>query len=131
MKDYIKDLKQCVRRLFKAEELLDVFLNSAGRDATFFESLDLKGVNPDYKHPVLDYGDDERECFYMVCGYPMTLPKDFTKFSANEIRNIMIDQRDILRNMAGMVDKSRWLGEKNYLSYKPRKSRYWTGRLIG
>ena len=130
MKDYIKDLKQCIKRLFFAEDMLDLFLLTAGKDKNFFKSLDLVNLKPDYNHPIIHYDENERECFTYICGVPLQLPEDFTHYTAHEVRNMIKYQRNNLRYMAGMVDKSRWLGEQNYLCYVPRQRKYWTGRLI-
>lgn len=130
MKDYIKDLKQCVKRLFHAEDMLDLYLSSNGQEKAFFKSLDLNGITQDYKHPILDYDNSERECFSFICGAPLQLPEDFTHYSPLSVRVMITYQRNRLRMIAGMTENSRWLGKKNYLHYIPFKMRYLTGRLV-
>lgn len=132
MKDYIKDLKyKCIKRLFYAEDMLDKYLNTAGRDKYFFDSLKLEGAKEDLRHPILDYDESERECFVFVCGSPLQLPDSFVHDSAEYVRQMIIKRRNELRLIAGMIDNMRWLGEKNYLGVKSRKKRYFTGRLVG
>lgn len=132
MKDYIKDLKyKCIKRLFYAEEMLDKYLETAGRDKYFFDSLKLEGAKEDLRHPILDYNENERECFTFVCGVPFRLPENFIFHSPEDIRQRIIKRRNKLRLMAGMIDNRRWLGEKNHLCIESRKKRYFTGRLVG
>lgn len=131
MKDYLKDLKQVIKRLYNAEVMLDRYLQSAGTEKSFFDSLNIEGVNEEFRHPYVDYYDNERECFSWICGVILQLPDDFTHYSAEEVREMIIKQRDKIRRIAGMLDNPRWLGEINYLCYQSRKKRYFTGRLIG
>ena len=129
MKDYRNDLVyKCIKRLYFAEEMLNKYIN--GQDLDFFRSLDLEGYNPELRHPILDYSKNEKECFLLVCGKPLKLPTDFSEHSPKQVRDMIIKHRDELRIIAGMIENSMWLGDKNYLCFKPRKVSYFTGRLI-
>jgi hypothetical protein len=129
MKDYIKDLKQCIKRLYYAEKLLDQYIDRD--DNTFLLSLNLEGIGLDTRHPILDYDKNEEECFRYICGDPLQMPVDVSLDNIETIRAMIIKRRNDLREIAGMTSKSRWLGERNYLTTKSVQKRYWTGRLIG
>ena len=123
MKDYIKDLKKCIKRLYDAERLLDRYIDDG--DEAFVSCLGLKD------HPIVEYIENERECFIYICGLPLKLPEKPSVYDPEDLRNMIVKRRNDLRNIAGMTDKSRWLGERNYLCNRSRQTKYQTGRLIG
>jgi hypothetical protein len=123
MKDYIRDLKVCIKRLFDAERLLDRYTEDG--DEAFVKCLDIN------THPIKDYSKNEAECFIYICGLPLGIPMKPWIHDPKEIRAIIVKKRNNLRYIAGMVDKSRWLGKRNFLCKKSRQLKYQTGRLIG
>lgn len=123
MKDYIKDMKVCIKRLFDAERLLDRYINDG--DEAFVDCLNIED------HPISSYSKNEKECFLYICGVPIQLPEKLGVYNLEDIRRMIVGQRNRLRYIAGMVDKSRWLGKRNFLCKKPMQIRYQTGRLIG
>ena len=123
MKDYIKDLKQSIKNLFDAERLLDRYIEEG--DESFNDCLKIENS------PIFNYTKNEYECFLYICGIPIQLPEKPCIYNPEDIRAMIVRRRNKLRYIAGMVDKSRWLGKRNFLCKKSMQIRYQTGRLIG
>ena len=123
MKDYIKDMKVCIKRLFDAERLLDRYINEG--DEAFVDCLNIED------HPISNYSKNEKVCFIYICGVPIQLPEKPSVYDPEVMRRRIVGQRNRLRYIAGMTNKSRWLGKRNFLCKKSMQIKYQTGRLIG
>ncbi|MFX1453613.1 MAG: hypothetical protein ACFFCM_22475 [Promethearchaeota archaeon] len=112
-KNYISDIKDCITRFYRFEDLAKKWLNRGGGNLEIFTYLNLQGDSslklP--KHPFLDYNDDEKIIFKQCFGKPLVVPKDLNiRISLKDFLQQVKERRDFMRECASMTPQSRFRG---------------------
>lgn len=105
MRDYQKDVKICIKRLYIAERRLKEYLKGERNDPCV--PLDEKWI----EHPFLDYSSEEKLAFVQIFGPPLRIPEEPTDF----LLDLIIEKRNLYREIAGMTNHPRFLDDHNYL----------------
>lgn len=125
-RNYVVDLRTCIKRFYVCEKLIKDWLKFAGRNKMeIFSYLNPKGDEsldlP--RHPYEDYTAEEKTIFRQCFEVPMKIPKDLNiRISVKDFLKQLADRRDFMRECAGMTANSRFRGVQ-YRS-KNRKKRF-------
>ena len=113
MKNFVKDILICIKRLYDADSRIDDFIRSGGQ-TDVLSCLDLSGerIEP---HPILKYSSAQKKVFTQCFGPPLKYPPNT---SPHEVKKIIEERREFMRLCCGMIENSqdeRFLGFHNYL----------------
>ena len=114
MKNFVKDIVVCIKRLYDAEKLIDSFIRTGGQTEVL-SCLDLDGVHTD-PHPILKYSNKQKKVFTQCFGESLKYP---IGVSPHAVKKLIEDRRNFYRLCAGMMDEpldKRFLDFHNYLT---------------
>jgi len=114
MKNYVKDIVVCIKRLYDAEKLIDSFIRTGGQTEVL-SCLDLDGERTE-PHPMLKYSNKQKKIFILCFGEPLKYPNGV---SPHAVKKLIEERRNFYRLCVGMMDEpidKRFLDFHNYLT---------------
>jgi len=114
MKNFVKDIVVCIKRLYDAEKLINAFIKTGGQ-TDVLHCLDLQGDRVE-QHPILKFSSNQKKLFTQCFDEPLKYPPIT---SPHNVKKFIINRREFFRLCAGMIDNStdeRFLGFHNYLT---------------
>ena len=75
--EYHKDIQyKVLKRLYNTKKIVEDYLKRNVSYEDMISDLDLDHRNSDLRHPLLDYTEEEKKAFILLCGEPLRVPKD-------------------------------------------------------